>query len=42
MGQSAGYNREVCIDKMEFSKDGSIKQVQPTHEGVKAIGLNEY
>jgi arabinoxylan arabinofuranohydrolase len=39
MGRAAGYNREVCIDKLEFNSDGSIKQVQPTHEGIKAIGI---
>ncbi len=30
MGRSAGYNREVCIDRMEFNADGSIKEVMPT------------
>jgi beta-xylosidase len=39
MGESAGYNREVCIDKMEFNPDGSIKQVKPTHGGIKAVNL---
>jgi arabinoxylan arabinofuranohydrolase len=39
MGSAAGYNREVCIDKMEFNSDGTIKPVKPTHEGVKAIKL---
>ncbi len=34
LGREAGYNREVCIDKMEFNPDGSIKQVTPTHKGV--------
>lgn len=34
LGKAAGYNREVCIDKMEFNKDGSIRPVQPTHKGV--------
>lgn len=29
MGWAAGYHREVCIDKMEFNKDGSIKPVIP-------------
>ncbi|MCF6410234.1 family 43 glycosylhydrolase [Pseudalkalibacillus salsuginis] len=29
-----GYNREVMIDKMEFNEDGTIKQVQPTLEGI--------
>lgn len=37
MGEAAGYNREVCIDKLEFNEDGSIKQVQPTLEGVKPL-----
>jgi arabinoxylan arabinofuranohydrolase len=37
MGRAAGFNREVCIDKMEFNADGSIKQVKPTHEGIKPI-----
>ncbi|AXY75373.1 glycoside hydrolase [Paraflavitalea soli] len=35
LGKAAGYNREVCIDKMEFNPDGSIRQVQPTHKGVR-------
>ncbi|WP_242696180.1 family 43 glycosylhydrolase [Longitalea luteola] len=35
MGRSAGYNRELCIDKMEFNVDGSIKQVVPTHKGIR-------
>lgn len=30
MGRDAGYNREVCIDKLEFDKDGNIKKVIPT------------
>ena len=25
-----GVHREVCIDRMEFNEDGSIKQVIPT------------
>jgi len=39
MGDAAGYNREVCIDKMEFNADGSIKQVTPTHKGIEAVSL---
>lgn len=35
MGRAAGYNREVCIDKLEFNPDGSIKQVMPTHKGIR-------
>ncbi|WP_419033838.1 family 43 glycosylhydrolase [Dysgonomonas gadei] len=30
MGDAAGFHREVCIDKMEFNTDGSIKPVVPT------------
>jgi hypothetical protein len=37
MGRAAGYNREVCIDKLEFNPDGSIKQVLPTHKGVMLV-----
>ncbi|MFN8252477.1 MAG: family 43 glycosylhydrolase [Ferruginibacter sp.] len=37
MGRAAGYNREVCIDKMEFNADGSIKIVQPTHKGIAPV-----
>jgi hypothetical protein len=37
MGDAAGFHREVCIDKLEFNPDGTIKQVIPTHHGIKAI-----
>lgn len=30
MGDAAGFHREVCIDKLEFNADGSIKQVTST------------
>lgn len=30
MGWSAGYNREVCIDKIEFNEDGTIKAIRPS------------
>lgn len=30
MGWAAGYHREVCIDKLEFGGDGSIKPIVPT------------
>lgn len=29
-GWSAGYYREVCIDRMHFNPDGTIKPVKPT------------
>lgn len=37
MGDAGGFHREVCIDKLEFNQDGTIKQVLPTHLGIKAI-----
>lgn len=37
MGSAAGYNREVCIDKMEFNVDGTIKKVIPTIKGINPI-----
>ena len=30
MGRAAGYHREVCIDRMAFNADGSIRKVIPT------------
>jgi arabinoxylan arabinofuranohydrolase len=39
MGRAAGFNREVCIDKLEFNPDGSIKQAKPTHAGIKPVVL---
>lgn len=40
MGQAGGFHREVCIDKMEFNADGSIKQVTPTLKGIEPITTN--
>ncbi|KAF2511356.1 family 43 glycosylhydrolase [Flavobacterium zhairuonense] len=37
MGDAGGFHREVCMDKLEFNADGSIKQVVPTHEGISAL-----
>ena len=34
MGRDAGFNREVCIDKLTFNADGSIIPVVPSHSGV--------
>jgi arabinoxylan arabinofuranohydrolase len=35
MGREAGYHREVCIDRMEFAPDGSIRRITPTHAGIQ-------
>lgn len=37
MGRAGGFHREVCIDKLEFNPDGTIKQATPTHTGIQAI-----
>nr|WP_294781010.1 family 43 glycosylhydrolase [uncultured Flavobacterium sp.] len=37
MGDAGGFHREVCIDKLEFNTDGTIKQVVPTHAGIEAL-----
>lgn len=34
MGDAAGYNREVCIDKLTFTNDGLIKETKPTLQGI--------
>lgn len=39
--QSPGFYREVCIDRLEFNADGSIKQSKPTLEGVPAVHLGK-
>ncbi|MDE6339657.1 MAG: family 43 glycosylhydrolase, partial [Muribaculaceae bacterium] len=34
-----GVHREVCIDKMEFNPDGTIKRVVPTNKGISRVVL---
>jgi arabinoxylan arabinofuranohydrolase len=41
MAAAAGYNREICIDRMEFNADGTIKAVQPTHEGIASVKVGK-
>ncbi|WP_455587117.1 family 43 glycosylhydrolase [Bacteroides sp.] len=36
----SGYRREVCIDKLEFSADGSVVQTTPTLEGIGGSGTS--
>lgn len=33
-----GQHREVCIDRLEFNADGTIKQTIPTLEGITKLG----
>ena len=37
MGGAAGFNREVCIDKLSFTEDGSIIPVKPTLKGIEPV-----
>ena len=32
-----GFHRQVCIDRMEFNPDGTIRVVKPTQTGVKPV-----
>lgn len=41
MGRSAGYHREVSIDKLEFNADGSIQPVTPSLRGIEPVVINE-
>lgn len=34
MGDAAGFNREVCIDKLSFDGTGAVLPVQPTVAGI--------
>lgn len=37
LGETDGNHRVVCIDKLEFNADGTIKPVKITQEGVAAV-----
>ena len=37
MGDGAGYNREVCIDKLSFDKNGAIVKTIPTIKGINLL-----
>ena len=32
-----GFHRQVCIDRMEFNDDGTIRRGKPTQQGVRAL-----
>ena len=38
-GDSAGYFRETCIDRLEFDTNGHCKPVIPTVEGIQPVSL---
>lgn len=35
-----GVHREVCIDRLYFNADGTIKPVVPTHVGITPVDIN--
>lgn len=37
LNNGPGYHREVCVDKMEFNADGTIKRIKPTRKGIDPI-----
>jgi arabinoxylan arabinofuranohydrolase len=41
IGAAAGYHREVCIDRLYFNEDGTIKEVHPTLAGITKPVLPE-
>jgi arabinoxylan arabinofuranohydrolase len=37
MGNSAGFHRETCIDKLNFDQNGNILKTLPTHKGIAPL-----
>lgn len=40
LSNGPGYHREVCIDRLMFADDGTINQIQPTHEGIAPVNVS--
>lgn len=40
INKEPGTHREVCIDKMEFNPDGTIKPVVPTNKGISPVVMS--
>ncbi len=36
-----GFNRQLCIDKLEFDAEGNILPIKPTHDGVLPVSLQK-
>ena len=36
-----GFNRQLCIDKLEFDNEGNILPIQPTHDGLIPASLQK-
>ncbi len=42
LSYNPGQHREVCIDRLEFNEDGTIKRVTPTHKGIDPVDMTDY
>lgn len=40
LNNGPGYHREICIDRLEFNDDGSIKKVIPTRRGIDPVSIS--
>lgn len=40
LNNGPGYHREVCIDRLYFNTDGTIKQVVPTQKGIDPVSVD--
>ncbi|MFB6318372.1 family 43 glycosylhydrolase [Saccharicrinis sp. FJH54] len=40
LNDGPGYHREVCIDRLYFNEDGTIKPVTPTHRGINPVDVS--
>ena len=41
LNNGPGIHREVCVDKLEFNADGTIKQTTPTRKGIDPIDTTD-
>ena len=38
---TSGYDRRVCVDRLYYRKDGTIKPVKMTKKGIKPVYLKQ-
>lgn len=41
LSNGPGYHREVCVDKLSFNADGTIKRTTPTRRGVDPVDTSD-
>lgn len=39
LNDKPGVHREVCIDRMEFNEDGTIKPIKPSNSGISPVTI---